>query len=72
MTQNDELFGLFRPDLEAPTAADVDPTAARLNALPEPWAEPSDISDAVVWLASDATRFITGVILPVDLGQLLP
>jgi len=37
--------------------------------LPEPAiAEPSDISDAVVFLASDASRCITGVQLPVDMG----
>jgi SDR family mycofactocin-dependent oxidoreductase len=29
---------------------------------------PQDISDAVVWLASDASRYVTGVGLPVDAG----
>ena len=31
-------------------------------------ADPSDISDAVVWLASDASRAVTGIQLPVDMG----
>jgi SDR family mycofactocin-dependent oxidoreductase len=31
-------------------------------------AEPEDISDAVVWLASDASRRVTGIQLPVDMG----
>jgi hypothetical protein len=31
-------------------------------------ASPGDISDAVVWLASDASRRVTGVQLPVDMG----
>ena len=31
-------------------------------------ASPEDISDAVVWLASDASRRVTGVQLPVDMG----
>jgi len=31
-------------------------------------AQPSDISDAVLFLASDASRFITGAQIPVDMG----
>ncbi|PXX01667.1 mycofactocin-coupled SDR family oxidoreductase [Mycolicibacterium moriokaense] len=31
-------------------------------------AEPSDISDAVVWLASDLSRTVTGAQLPLDMG----
>ncbi|WP_367269020.1 SDR family oxidoreductase [Saccharopolyspora sp.] len=30
--------------------------------------QPGDISDAVLWLASDASRYVTGVGLPVDAG----
>jgi SDR family mycofactocin-dependent oxidoreductase len=37
--------------------------------LPSPLpAEPSDIANAVVWLASDAARCVTGIQLPVDMG----
>ncbi len=32
--------------------------------------EPVDISNAIVFLASDAGRYITGVTLPVDAGFL--
>ena len=39
-----------------------------LNALPIPWVEPVDISNAVLFLASDEARYITGVTLPVDAG----
>jgi (+)-trans-carveol dehydrogenase len=41
------------------------------NALPIPWAEPVDISNAVLWLASDEARYVTGVTLPVDAGNLV-
>lgn len=34
-------------------------------------AEPADIANAVVFFASDAARFITGQVLPVDSGQLI-
>jgi NAD(P)-dependent dehydrogenase (short-subunit alcohol dehydrogenase family) len=37
--------------------------------LPEPAvADPADIANAVVWLASDAARCVTGIQLPVDMG----
>jgi NAD(P)-dependent dehydrogenase (short-subunit alcohol dehydrogenase family) len=37
--------------------------------LPEPqFADPDDISDAVCYLASDASRCVTGIQLPVDMG----
>jgi (+)-trans-carveol dehydrogenase len=36
-----------------------------LNALPIPWVEPVDISNALVFLASDEVRNVTGVALPV-------
>jgi (-)-trans-carveol dehydrogenase len=32
--------------------------------------EPSDVSDAVAFLAGDGARFITGASLPVDAGVL--
>jgi SDR family mycofactocin-dependent oxidoreductase len=38
------------------------------NLLPVEILEPGDISDAVVFLASDRARYITGVTLPVDAG----
>lgn len=30
--------------------------------------QPSDITNAVAWLASDEARYVTGVTLPVDAG----
>lgn len=44
---------------------------AHVNALPVPWVEPVDVSNAIVFLASDEARYITGVALPVDAGALL-
>ena len=41
------------------------------NTLPVPWLEPEDVANAVLFLASDEARYITGVALPVDLGALL-
>jgi (+)-trans-carveol dehydrogenase len=71
MTVGDHLAKFFRPDLEHPTVADAVDALAAMNVLPEPWVEPEDITEAVLWLASDASRFVTGITLPVDLGSLL-
>jgi SDR family mycofactocin-dependent oxidoreductase len=38
------------------------------NAMPVQVLEPEDISNAVLWLVSDAARYVTGVALPVDAG----
>lgn len=35
------------------------------------WGKPEDVADPVVFLASEAARFITGVVLPVDGGYLI-
>jgi len=42
-----------------------------VNALPIPWVEPVDISNAVLFLASDEGRYVTGVTLPVDAGTVI-
>ena len=41
------------------------------NALPVPWIEPVDVSNAILFLASDEARYVTGASLPVDAGALL-
>ncbi len=38
------------------------------NTLPVPWVEPVDISNAVLFLASDEARYITGL----DVHRLTP
>ncbi|ATL31469.1 mycofactocin-coupled SDR family oxidoreductase [Streptomyces formicae] len=38
------------------------------NALPVDTVEAVDVSNAVLWLASDEARYVTGVTLPVDAG----
>jgi (+)-trans-carveol dehydrogenase len=71
MVMNSATYRLLRPDLENPTADDVAGPATALNVLPIPWVEPVDISNAVLWLASDESRYVTGITLPVDAGVLL-
>jgi (+)-trans-carveol dehydrogenase len=69
---NDATFELFAPHLESPTEDDVREPFESLNILPGvAWVEPSDVSDAVLFLCSDAAKFITGVALPIDAGNIV-
>jgi (+)-trans-carveol dehydrogenase len=73
MIQNSATYELFAPDL-TPEQRTKDVLGERfqtLNALPIRWVEPRDISNAVLFLASDEARYITGITLPVDAGSLL-
>jgi SDR family mycofactocin-dependent oxidoreductase len=71
MIMNETAFRLFLPDHEHPTVEDFAPVSQTMNALPIPWVDPVDISNAVLFLASDEARYITGVPLPVDAGALI-
>jgi (+)-trans-carveol dehydrogenase/(-)-trans-carveol dehydrogenase len=71
MIQNEATYRLFRPDLDHPTRDDFAPASQSVNALPIPWVEPVDISNAVLFLASDEGRYVTGVTLPVDAGTVI-
>jgi (+)-trans-carveol dehydrogenase len=68
MLLNDFTYQLFRPELENPTLEDAKELFYGLNTLPIPWVEPVDISNAVLFLASDEARYVTGIQLPVDAG----
>ena len=71
MIQNEPTWRLFRPDLEHPTKADFAPASQALNALPIPWVDPADVSNAVLFLASDEARYVTGVAFPIDAGAVI-
>jgi (+)-trans-carveol dehydrogenase len=68
---NEGTMKLFRPDLENPGPDDLKVVAQMMHTLPIGWVEPEDISNAVLFLASDEARYITGVTLPVDAGSCL-
>jgi (+)-trans-carveol dehydrogenase len=68
---NEGTMKLFRPDLENPGPEDMKVVGQLMHTLPIGWVEPEDIANAVLFLASDEARFITGVTLPVDGGSCL-
>lgn len=59
---------MFGPGDPGPTQEKAIPGFVSLNALDMPWLDPVDISNAVLFLAGDEARYITGVTLPVDAG----
>ncbi len=69
MIHNSATYNLFAPDLDSPTREQIGERFRTLNALPIDWVEAVDISNAVLFLASDEARYITGVTLPVDAGS---
>lgn len=68
MVHNDALYGLFAPDLEKPTKADVEPRYTAMNPVPEPWTPAEEISAAILYLVSPAARMVTGTTLDVCMG----
>ena len=70
MIHNQAMYRHLLPDHRGDiTREEVAPVFQTLNALPIPWLESVDISNAVLFLASDEARYITGVSLPVDAGH---
>jgi NAD(P)-dependent dehydrogenase (short-subunit alcohol dehydrogenase family) len=71
MIQNEATWRLFLPDVAHPTREQAAEVFMPTNALPVPWVEPRDVSNAVLFLASDEARYITGTTLLVDAGYTL-
>jgi SDR family mycofactocin-dependent oxidoreductase len=71
MLQSEPMYKSFRPDLEHPTKEDATPAFGVQQAMPIPWIEPEDISNMVLFLASDESRYVTGMQMRVDAGGYL-
>jgi len=71
MLHSEDMYRVFRPDLEAPTREDAEVAFPAMNAMPIGYVEPSDISEAVLFLAAEESRYVTGQNLAVDAGAVL-
>lgn len=74
MTENQTITELFAGGRAGAQFDDGDVVAAfqDLAALPIPYLDPIDISNAVLHLLSEEARYVTGTTHVVDLGSLLP
>ena len=71
MVINDPTIRVFLPESEHPTQEEFAAVMQESHVLPVPWVESCDVSNAVLYLASDEARYVTGVALPVDAGLLI-
>jgi SDR family mycofactocin-dependent oxidoreductase len=71
MLQSEPMYKSFRPDLEHPTKEDATMAFYVQQGMPLPWIEPVDISNMVLFLASDESRYVTGMQMRVDAGGYL-
>ncbi|MFF0817818.1 mycofactocin-coupled SDR family oxidoreductase [Rhodococcus sp. NPDC003318] len=68
MTLNPATFARLCPDVENPTERDAAEVLGRNHLLPVPWVDAVDVSNALLFLASDEARYVTGTELVVDAG----
>jgi SDR family mycofactocin-dependent oxidoreductase len=68
MINNPAIYRLFLPHIEDCTEEQAQAGFVHMNALKVPWVEPIDISNAVLYLASDEARYVTGTTHVVDAG----
>jgi SDR family mycofactocin-dependent oxidoreductase len=71
LLHNVDVYRAFRPDLENPTREDVMPALPFMQAMPIPYIDPLDVSNLVAFLASDHSRYITGMNIRIDAGAML-
>ncbi|GAC1642730.1 MAG: mycofactocin-coupled SDR family oxidoreductase [Mycobacterium sp.] len=71
MLNSEPMYRQFRPDLENPTREDALLAFPAMQAMPIPHIEPHDVSNVVCFLASDESRYVTGLQFKVDAGAML-
>jgi SDR family mycofactocin-dependent oxidoreductase len=74
MIQNEFIYELYygeKTKVDRDDAAKPGSPFYAPNPLPVPWLEVDDISNAILYLASDEGRYVTGVAMPVDAGYMV-
>lgn len=71
LLHNELVYRAFRPDLEHPTREDAEAAFPAMQAMPIPYIDPMDVSHLVTYLASDESRYLTGMNIRIDAGAML-
>jgi SDR family mycofactocin-dependent oxidoreductase len=71
MVQNEPIYSLFL-GVRGATREQAAEGMKVVNAVSIPWVDPVDISNAVLYLASDEARYVTGTTTVIDAGALHP
>ncbi|MQY21492.1 mycofactocin-coupled SDR family oxidoreductase [Nocardia macrotermitis] len=71
MLHNEAMYRAFRPDLEHPVREDAMPSFPATTGMGNPYVEPEDIADMVLFLVSDESKWVTGMQMRVDSGGYL-
>ncbi|MCU4182905.1 mycofactocin-coupled SDR family oxidoreductase [Acidiferrimicrobium sp. IK] len=71
LLHNEDVYRAFRPDLEHPTREDAMVALPYMQAMPIPYIDPGDVSALVLFLASDESRYLTGMNIRLDAGAML-
>lgn len=71
LLDNPRVYQLFA-GTEGADRRTAEPSFVALNALKTPWLDRVDISNAVLWLASDEARYVTGNTQLIDAGSRIP
>nr|MDT0665439.1 SDR family oxidoreductase [Micromonospora sp. DSM 115978] len=71
LLHNDDIYKAFRPDVKNPTREDAEAAFPVMQAMPIPYIESSDVSALVAYLASDESRYMTGLNIRLDAGAML-
>jgi (+)-trans-carveol dehydrogenase len=69
MILNEPVYKVFRPDLENPGREEMEAELRPFHMLPVAALDVEDISYAVLYLASDESRYVTSHRMPIDAGS---
>ena len=72
MFDNEGIRRLYVPDAEEADTQVFLQRAAAMSPMRNPYVEPDDVSEAIIYLASRSGRLVSGVALAVDGGTATP
>ena len=68
MIQNDFMYQRACPGATDPGREELAAASLSRMAMPIPWVDPIEVSHTIVYLASDESRYVTGMAMTVDAG----